>query len=168
MCCYSHHPLTRQLREKLRAHNHGRKPVAGIFEASVAVCLQSIDISSKFGVVSTGKQWEGILGEAVADLLGSASTTRYAGTETTSLNASELHTTPKDEVDLRMKDATKRLLRRGAKAICLGCAGMAGMDRTVRDACIEQLGAEGGEEIKIVDGVVSGLIFLEGALRTSM
>ena len=36
---------------------------------------------------------------------------RYAGTETTGLNAGELHSTPKDEVDRRMKEATKRVLR---------------------------------------------------------
>jgi len=140
--------------------------VTGIFEASVAVCLQSINADEKFGIVSTGKQWEGILGNAVADLLGSNSSSRYAGTETTGLNADELHSTSKDEVDKRMKDATKRLLVRNARAICLGCAGMAGMDVTVREACIEQLGNVEGNRIKIVDGVVSGVTYLEGALRT--
>lgn len=140
--------------------------MTGIFEASVAVCLQSINADEKFGIVSTGKQWEGILGNAVADLLGSNSSSRYAGTETTGLNADELHSTSKDEVDKRMKDATKRLLVRNARAICLGCAGMAGMDVTVREACIEQLGNVEGNRIKIVDGVVSGVTYLEGALRT--
>ena len=122
-------------------------------------------MGSKFGIVSTGSQWQEILGEAVTSLLGSDSSSRYAGTETTGLNADELHTTPKDEVDRRMKEATKRLLDRGAKAICLGCAGMAGMDRTVREACVEGLGEEEGRRIRIADGVVSGVGFLEGAVR---
>jgi Asp/Glu/hydantoin racemase len=64
-----------------------------------------------------------------------------------------------------MKDATKRLLSRRARAICLGCAGMAGMDRTVREACIEYRGEEDGRRIVIVDGVVSGLNYLQGMLR---
>lgn len=146
----------------------GIKPVTGIFEASVATCLQSIGIDDKFGIVSTGRQWEEILGDAVSSLLGSGSSSRYAGTETTGLNADELHTTPKPEVDKRMKDATKRLLDKGTKAICLGCAGMAGMDRTVREACVETLGEDEGQRINIVDGVISGVIFIEGSLRIAM
>lgn len=165
VCCYSQHPLVPALRSVL-AERQSDALVAGIFEASVASCLQSIDIKEKFGIVSTGKQWEGILGEAVANLLGSSSSSRYAGTETTGLNATELHDTAKDVVDRRMKDATKRLLDRRAKAICLGCAGMAGMDLTVREACVEHLGESDGQAIRIVDGVISGVIHLDGLLRT--
>jgi Asp/Glu/hydantoin racemase len=143
-------------------------PVTGIFEASVATSLQSININQNFGIVSTGSQWTAILGEAVEGLLGSAGSVRYAGTETTGLNADELHSTPKDEVDRRMKAATKRLLDKGAVAICLGCAGMAGMDRTVREACVEHLGERDGQRVRIVDGVVAGSIFLEGALRAGL
>lgn len=142
--------------------------MTGIFEASVATCLQSIDLDSKFGIVSTGKQWEEILRDAVQELLGSGFEARYAGTETTGLNADELHTTPKEEVDRRMKEATKRLLEKAVKAICLGCAGMAGMDVTVREACIEALGEEKGRRIRIVDGVVSGVVYLEGVLRAEL
>ncbi|OTA35921.1 hypothetical protein BTJ68_04135 [Hortaea werneckii EXF-2000] len=167
VCCYSQHPLVPRLRDEATKAGSSNKLITGIFEASVAFCLQSIDTESKFGIVSTGKQWEEILGEATEDLLGCKASARYAGTETTGLNADELHSTPKVEVDRRMKDATKRLLERGAKAICLGCAGMAGMDQTVREACMEQLG-EGGKAVKIVDGVVSGVIHLEGALRAGM
>ena len=141
--------------------------VTGIFEASIATCLQSLNVDEPFGIVSTGEQWQGILNEAVANILGSSDSTRYAGTETTGLSATELHTTPKAEVDKRMKDATKRLLSRKARAICLGCAGMAGMDRTVREACIEQLGEEDGRRILIIDGAVSGLNYLQGAIKAT-
>ncbi|KAK3114299.1 dal80p-controlled protein [Teratosphaeriaceae sp. CCFEE 6253] len=168
VCCYSQHPLVHQLRAELASSSIISKPVTGIFEASVAVCLQSISLDEKFGIVSTGSQWEAILGDAVASLLGSKTSSRYAGTKTTGLNADELHSTPKHEVDRRMKEATKLLLSDGARAICLGCAGMAGMDRTVREACVEALGEEAGRGIKIVDGVVSGVIFLEGALRAGL
>jgi Asp/Glu/hydantoin racemase len=165
VCCYSQHPLVSALRRVLAQSQRQSIVVTGIFEASIATCLQSIDINENFGIVSTGEQWQGIMNEAVAGLLGSGNSARYAGTETTALSAVELHTTSKAEVDRRMKDATKRLLSRNARAICLGCAGMAGMDRTVREACIEHLGEEDGSRIIIVDGVVSGLNYLQGMLR---
>ena len=166
VCCYSHHPLVALLRSEISKLDSSspRKSVAGIFESSVATCLQSLNIDQKFGIVSTGAQWQEILGEAVTALLGSEGSSRYAGTETTSLNANELHTAPKSEVDRRMKEATKRLLANGAKAVCLGCAGMAGMDQTIREACVEQLGEVEGGRIKIVDGIVSGVLYLQGAL----
>ncbi|EMD00731.1 hypothetical protein BAUCODRAFT_181170 [Baudoinia panamericana UAMH 10762] len=168
VCCYSQHPLVSLLREEIRKQHLDRPCVTGIFEASVATCLQYLNVGEKFGIVSTGQQWEAILGEAVAELLGSDNGKRFAGTETTGLNANELHAVAKSELDLRMKDATKRLLRKGAKAICLGCAGMAGLDEVVRSACVEALGEEGGMQIKIIDGVISGVVFLEGALRSAM
>lgn len=168
ICCYSQHPLVPLLRQHLSERHEPHQPlksVTGIFEASIASSLQSINASEKFGIVSTGAQWQAILGEAVANLVGSAASARYAGTETTGLSATELHSTPKDEVDRRMKDATRRLLAKGARAICLGCAGMAGMDVTVREACVEALGEEEGGRVVIVDGVVSGFVHLDGVTR---
>ncbi|KJX92339.1 hydantoin racemase (Dcg1) like protein [Zymoseptoria brevis] len=165
VCCYSHHPLVALLRSEI-AKAGLRKPVTGIFEASVATCLQGINAADKFGIVSTGSQWGVILADAVTDLLGSSASTRYAGTKTTGLNADELHSTPKPEVDARMRAAVKKLLQLGTTAICLGCAGMAGMDQTVREACVEHLGEVEGQRIMIVDGVVSGVVYLEGSLRS--
>ncbi|TKA58617.1 hypothetical protein B0A55_12586 [Friedmanniomyces simplex] len=169
ICCYSAHPLVPHLRRELSKQHLGHIPVTGIFEASVAACLQLLSPGEKFGIVSTGSQWKSILGDAVAELLGSGRSTRYAGTETTGLDADELHSTPKGEVDRRMKAATRVLLvEKGAKAICLGCAGMAGMERVVREGCVEALGEEEGKGVRIVDGVVSGVLFLEGALRAGL
>ncbi|KAM0723122.1 hypothetical protein Q7P37_001322 [Cladosporium fusiforme] len=116
ICCYSSHPLVPALRQHLASQSQSHKPVTGIFEASLATTLQSISAPSTFGIVSTGAQWAAILDDAVAKHLGSASSKRYAGTETTGLSAVELHTTPKDEVDRRVKDATKRLLARGGES----------------------------------------------------
>lgn len=85
------------------------------------------------------------------------------------MNADELHSTPKEEVDGRIRQATKRLLGKGdVQAICLGCAGMAGMEETVRKACVEALGEEKGRRVRIVDGVVSGVNFIDGALRAGL
>jgi Asp/Glu/hydantoin racemase len=66
-----------------------------------------------------------------------------------------------------MKDAVKRLLRKGkVGAICLGCAGMAGMNEMVREACVEELREEDGSRVRIVDGVQAGVAWLEGAVRS--
>jgi Asp/Glu/hydantoin racemase len=146
-----------------------RKPVTGIFEASVSTSLQSIHPDEKFGIVSTGQVWEGILTEATVKFLGTGSDAgkRFAGVETTGLNATDLHDVPAEEVRQKMKDAVKRLLKKGnVGAVCLGCAGMAGMDEMVREACVEELGEVDGRRIRIVDGVMAGVAWLEGAVRT--
>jgi Asp/Glu/hydantoin racemase len=164
VACYSQHPLVPLLKEEAVIKS-SRKPVTGIFEASVSSSLQLIHPNEKFGIISTGKVWEDILSEATAAFLGTASE-RFAGVETTGLNATDLHDAPADEVRKRMKDAVKRLLRKGSVgAICLGCAGMAGMDKMVREACVEELGDVEGKGVKIVDGVVAGVAWLEGAVR---
>ncbi|KAF2873656.1 hydantoin racemase-like protein [Massariosphaeria phaeospora] len=167
VACYSHHPLVPLLKEQ-SAVKKSRKPVTGIFEASVGASLQIIHPEEKFGIVSTGKVWEKILSEAVVGFLGigSEASKRFAGVETTGLNATDLHDAPPEEVRKRMKDAVKRLLKKGKiGAICLGCAGMSGMDSMVREACVEELGEDEGHGIRIVDGVQAGVAWLEGAVR---
>ncbi|KAF1847248.1 uncharacterized protein K460DRAFT_363351 [Cucurbitaria berberidis CBS 394.84] len=140
IACYSHHPLVPILKEE-SVIKAARKPVTGIFEASVGTSLQSIHPDEKFGIVSTGKVWEAILTDATIAFLGTGpeASKRFAGVETTGLNATDLHDAPAEEVRKRMKDAVKRLLQKGSVgAICLGCAGMAGMDQMVREACVEE------------------------------
>ena len=172
ICCYSHHPLVQQLKAECTklatAATHGgsgaRKYVTGIFEASVLASLSLLHPSQTFGVVSTGKIWETAVTEAVHDFLGASDVQRYVGCETTGLNADQLHALPKEDVFEKMKDATKRLLQKGKDvgSICLGCAGMVGLDEAVRDACIEELGAEKGKQVHIVDGVKAGIMHLFG------
>jgi Asp/Glu/hydantoin racemase len=170
-----------------------RKYVTGIFEASVLASLSLIDPSGDadadagaapaFGIVSTGKIWETALQKAVEEFIGVDPTTakpsrsRFVGCETTGLNASELHDLDPAEVRARMMEATKRLLRRGksggdgagdisrVQAICLGCAGMVGLDDAVRTACVEELGPERGNEVSIVDGVKAGVGLLYGLAK---
>jgi len=168
VACYSKHPLVPLLKGE-KAIQKGRKPVTGIFEASVSTSLQIIHPDEQFGIVSTGKVWETILSEAVVDFLGTRSeaSKRFAGVETTGLNATDLHDAPAEEVRKRMKDAVKRLLKKGrVGAICLGCAGMSGMNEMVREACVEELGEMEGSRVRIVDGVQAGVAWLEGAIRT--
>jgi Asp/Glu/hydantoin racemase len=167
VACYSQHPLVPLLKEE-SVIKSARKPVTGIFEASVSTSLQIIHPDEKFGIVSTGKVWEAILTDATIAFLGTGSeaSKRFAGVETTGLNATDLHDAPAEEVRKRMKDAVKRLLKKGkVGAICLGCAGMAGMDEMVREACVEELGDVDGKRVRVVDGVLAGVAWLEGAVR---
>jgi len=167
VACYSHHPLVPILKEEPVVKG-SRKPVTGIFEASVSTSLQVIHPHEKFGIVSTGKVWESILTNATIAFLGTGSeaSKRFAGVETTGLNATDLHDAPAEEVRKKMKDAVRRLLQKGnVGAICLGCAGMAGMDEMVREACVEELGEVEGKRVRIVDGVMAGVAWLEGAIR---
>jgi len=172
VACYSDHPLVSWLEQQLASHKN--KHVTGIFEASVWKSLKSIHSTAAFGIVSTGKVWEDLLTAAVTKYFRRAEGNQdvpsmlFAGVETTGLNATDLHDAPAEEVRERMKDATRRLVSRpdrDVEAICLGCAGMAGMDVIVREALVEQLGSKRGNDVVIVDGVKAGVEWLEEVLR---
>jgi Asp/Glu/hydantoin racemase len=170
VACYSVHPLVGMLREKLAPHIH----VTGIFEASISTALsllppQTGAKASQFGIVSTGTYWENALSSGVRMFLGLQglkSGGRFKGVETTGLSAIELHTAPPAEVRRKMMEATKRLVRdRDVNVICLGCAGMAGLDSIVEEALVEELGEEEAKYIHILDGVKAGIGLLEMLLR---
>ncbi|KAK8209376.1 Asp/Glu/hydantoin racemase [Phyllosticta capitalensis] len=190
VACYSPHPLVPSIKTDpllLAAEaSSAPKPVVGIMEASVTAALLALAPGERFGIVSTGKAWETILGRGIREFLGTCPApnrgqqnddeaaaaavdgetedVRFAGVTTTGLNANELHTTP--HFAHRVKEAVKQLLARGRiAAICLGCAGMAGMDDWVREACVEALGEEQGARVRIVDGVKAAVAAIEGALR---
>jgi Asp/Glu/hydantoin racemase len=172
VACYSHHPLVAMLKaecasQQSKGGDSGRrKYVTGIFEASALASLSMLAEDERFGIVSTGKAWEDGLMEAVHAFFGGKGLERYAGTETTGLNATELHDLPAEEVQRKMKQATRRLLKEGkVGAVCLGCAGMVGLEEAVREGCIEELGEERGGRVYIVDGVQAGTAQLFGNAR---
>ncbi|KAI5292751.1 hypothetical protein KEM52_006090 [Ascosphaera acerosa] len=168
-----------------------RRFVVGIFEASVSAALSvtsHFDIaqpalaaegeaiskrigSQSFGIITTGAAWKNELENAVQSmLLRTASPGRpgeiFCGVETTGLSAIELHTTPAEVVEARIIAATQRLISEAdgrLTAICLGCAGMSGMEAVVRRGCIAALGTVKGRQVYIIDAVVAGL----GMLATS-
>ncbi|KKK22200.1 DCG1-like protein [Aspergillus rambellii] len=164
-----------------------RKYVTGIFEGSVVASLSVISsfqlvidggfhksqAKDTFGIVSTGSIWKPELSKAVADMLVNSgehkdSTSRFAGVETTGLTAVELHTTSPEEVRKRISEATERLIKATAlpvSAICMGCAGMAGMEEAVREGCIKAYGLKQGNRVRIVDGVLSGAGMLVTACK---
>lgn len=187
VACYSQHPLVPALRKRQKSADGSLKPVVGIFEASISTSLNIVNSSglvfaldsekesvpSKFGIVTTGKAWIPLLTSAVNHYLGlekeeeKSLSARFQGVESTGLNADELHTAPEEEVRQRMVDATVRQVKdKDVCVVILGCAGMAGMDKIVREACVKELGEEDGQKVVIVDGVKAAIAMADGVLRS--
>ncbi|CEL56289.1 hypothetical protein RSOLAG1IB_07705 [Rhizoctonia solani AG-1 IB] len=155
VACYSEHPLPGFLREA----SQGKVPALGIFEASVLYSLANSSPSDKFGIITTGRVWEVLLTNALGNFLGARDSTRFAGVMTTGLTAIELHQVPQAEVYRKIGKAAKVLVEdRGARIICLGCAGMVGMEEAITQA----LGQKWANKILIVDGVKVGVLLLSG------
>ncbi|KAJ5744794.1 hypothetical protein N7533_009664 [Penicillium manginii] len=170
VACYSAHPLVGMIRQKIKALEGSplssrTKYVTGIFEGSITASLSLISgfdfvtsgslqkqqISQSFGIVTTGSAWKDELNKGVTEMLVGAGlqSSRFAGTETTGLSAVELHTTAPDEVRQRIIAATQRLLLNAPSrvgAVCLGCAGMAGMEEAVREGCVQAYGPDEGSK----------------------
>ncbi|KAK2744142.1 hypothetical protein FQN57_004402 [Myotisia sp. PD_48] len=168
--------------------------VMGIMEASIWASLalttffnfdrpattaldRTVAGSMDFGIVTTADTWKEELTWAVRKMLlrgrgggldSDIQVEGFAGVETTGLTAAELHTIAQGEVSLRISDATKNLIEgasRPVTTICLGCAGMAGMDDAVREGCIRALGKEKGSQVRIIDGVSAGIGFLVSSCK---
>jgi allantoin racemase len=150
IACYSDHPTIYALREITD------KPVLGIAEASMYVACM---LGYNFSIVTTNEEWEPLLWDAVrhyglADRCASVRSTRMP---VLALEAAS----PEETYNLILDTAQKAIDHDDAEVICLGCAGMAGMDK--------KLGQELG--VPVLDGVVCALKLLEGllgyGLRTS-
>jgi Asp/Glu/hydantoin racemase len=170
IACYSVHPLVGMLQMAVRPGTH----VTGIFEASISTSLSLLPMqgleagkNAKFGIVSTGTYWEKALTDGVRRFLNlDEENGRFKGVETTGLTAIELHTQPLEEVRRRMIEATKRLVKdKDVRVVCLGCAGMVGLDAIVEIALIEELGEEEAKRVHVLDGVKAGIGMLENLLR---
>ena len=171
VACYSVHPLVQML-----ALQEQSLAVIGIFEASIVTALSLLSLpkmpdTRSWGVVTTGKFWEEHLTTGVKDFLGqdrAVPNARFAGVESTGLVAGDFHGDISPEViQQKLKDATKRLLVKGGSVECIvmGCAGMAGLEETIRSAAIEQYGTELGRRVYIIDGVKAGIGLLEEMVK---
>lgn len=149
--------------------------MTGIFEASVTTSLSLISafnltpimyargqVEASFDIVSTGSGWKQELTDAVTEMLVGKSQNPpacFAGVETTGLSALELHKTGPEEVGRRISEATTRLLQNSdtfVAAVCLGCAGMVGMEDAVREGYIKAYGKNDALWVRIIDGVIAG------------
>ncbi|KZS97059.1 hypothetical protein SISNIDRAFT_437020 [Sistotremastrum niveocremeum HHB9708] len=158
IACYSDHSLVDRLRK------HTSKPVLGIMQASIVQALALAHRDDKFGIVTTGAQWEPLLTPAVLSFLGSSdiAQSRFAGVITTGLGVLDLHAADPQLVTERMSNASKILVDRGATVICLGCAGMAGMEQTIQNAV-----RGSGKKVWVVDGVKAGVSILADLVKVS-
>lgn len=143
IACYSDHPAIYAAREITN------KPVIGIAEATMHMACM---LGHKFSIVTTNKEWEPLLWGAVAHY---GLTTRCASVRSTGLAVLALESLSPDETYMMIRGASQLAIEEdGAEVICLGCAGMAGVDK--------DLEAELG--IPVLDGVVCALKLLEGMI----
>ncbi|KAK4104385.1 hypothetical protein N658DRAFT_492494 [Parathielavia hyrcaniae] len=166
--CFSVHPLVGMLAD--REGQYGRLVVLGIFEASILTCLSLLRPGKKWGIVTTGKFWEEHLTQGINHFLGSSSrdaNTKFAGVESTGLNAGDFHGGVKPEVvQQKLREATARLLERGdVECIVMGCAGMVGLEEMIRSVAAEKFGPEKANQLFVIDGVAAGIRLLEAMAR---
>lgn len=150
IACYSDHPTVYALREITE------KPVLGIAEASVYLACM---LGYKFSVVTTNREWEPLLWDAVRHY-GMAE--RCASVRSTGMPVLALESASPEETYQMILEASRQAIEKdGAEVICLGCAGMTGLDKRL----------EAELQVPVVDGVVGALKLLEGlvgyGLRTS-
>jgi len=141
VACYSDHPTVYALREITE------KPVLGIAEASMYMACM---LGHRFSVVTTNMEWEPLLWDAVHHY-GLAA--RCASIRTTGMPVLALEkASPTETYQLILNAARQAVEQDGAEVICLGCAGMTGMDKSLE----KELG------IPVIDGVIGALKLLEG------
>ncbi|KAI0017418.1 Asp/Glu/hydantoin racemase [Xylariomycetidae sp. FL0641] len=163
VACFSVHPLV----TKLPSLPEPPRAVMGIFEASILTALSLLGPDQQWGIVTTGKFWEAHLTEGVSTFIGTNvedKNNRFAGVESTGLNASDFHHgVDPAVVTNKIKEATKRLLSNGrTSCIVMGCAGMAGLEDTIRSAAAEEVDEHFAYSVlHVVDGVRAGIMQLE-------
>ena len=140
LACYSDHPVIYALREITN------KPVLGIAEASMYMACM---LGYKFSIVTTNEEWQPLLWDAVKHY---GLESRCASVCTTGMAVLALENSEGDQSYQSIKEAALRALNEdGAEVICLGCAGMAGLDKRL----------ETDINVPVVDGVVAALKFIE-------
>lgn len=140
VACYSDHPVISAIREVTS------KPVLGIAEASIYVACM---LGKRFSIVTTNDAWQTLLGDAVRHY---GLSDRCASVRATGLAVLALESATDGLSDVILTQARKAVADDGAEVICLGCAGMAGLDKWME----RELG------VPVLDGTVCALKLLEG------
>ena len=144
IACYSDHPAIYAMRELTD------KPVLGIAESSM---LMSCMLGYRFSVVTSNQEWEPLLWDAVRHY---GLEQRCASIRSTGMAVLDLEADDGQSSYNSIRDAARKALDEdGAEVICLGCAGMSGLDKEL----------ERELNVPVIDGVVSALKLMEGLLR---
>jgi allantoin racemase len=141
IACYSDHPAVYALREITS------KPVLGIAEASMMMaCL----VGWRFSVVTTNDEWTPLLTDA-AKRYGLAE--RCASVRATGMAVLALES-GSEEANFKaiVRQSQLALDEDGAEVICLGCAGMSGLDKRLEQVI----------GVPVLDGVACAVKLLEG------
>jgi Asp/Glu/hydantoin racemase len=169
--CYADHPLVRLLQSYV-----GSKPVVGIFDASIVAALQFVAPSfpspsgSKFGIITTGVAYEGLLSQGVKQLLGSSAEqlSKFSGVSASGIGLGDLHADSHSAAREKVMKATARLIQAGdgdVDVVCMGGVILAGMEGWVHEACELELGVEKGQKVKVLDQLLAGMLTLDALLR---
>lgn len=139
--------------------SHTDKPVVGIFQASV---MRALQIGGRFGIVTTlndEDDWEGEFTTSVERFLGG--TGWFAGVTAANVRPKDLDTRDQRMIYRAIEEATVKLIRKGGvEVVCLGGAGMAGMQQAVRRAAEKE-----HAKVMVVDGLVAGIVQVVGSVR---
>ncbi len=147
IACVSDHPTVYALREICD------KPVLGIAEASAYFACM---LGYKFSIVTTDEAWEPLLWDAVRHY-GLAE--RCASVRSTRLPVLALESaSPEETYQIILKTARLALEEDNAEVICLGCAGMSGIDKRLEKEL----------QVPVIDGVVAALKLMEGLIGYQM
>jgi allantoin racemase len=140
LACYSDPLAIHAIREITE------KPVLGIAEASVHLaCL----LGHKFSIVTTNDRWGPLLHDAVRKY---GVESRCASVRTTGLRVLDFEDQASGAVERAIEEQATRAVREdGAEAICLGCAGMSGLDKELQTKL----------KVPVLDGFVCALKLLE-------
>jgi allantoin racemase len=145
VACYGPHPVIGGLREVLE------QPVVGIMEASI---LHALPLGERFSIVTTSPRWPPLLREGVRAL---GIQERCASVRSSGLSVLDLEALPKDIVRERLCGAAHQAVEQdGAEVICLGCAGMAGLDKVVAESV----------RVPVIDGVRAAVALVTGMVRS--
>jgi Asp/Glu/hydantoin racemase len=119
-----------------------------------------LTLGGRFGIVTTNQRWDYILTKSVHDLIGSNPS--FARVLCTGYSAAEVHgETHRNQVQRAMAEAAQKLVREDhCDIIILGCAGMSGLEQTIRDAV--------GRNVTIIDGLIAGVNMLAGLINCGM
>lgn len=141
MACYADHPVIAAVREITH------KPVLGIAEASMHMACM---LGHRFSIVTSTDTWIPILTDHVKNF---GLSDRCASIRAVGLPILSCEAPGRANAFANILQVCSDVLEQdGAEVICLGSAGMTGMDREIQ----QELG------IPVLDGVVCALKFLEG------
>lgn len=124
----------------------------------------------KFGIITTGFGYETMLTEGVKRMLGVAKGGRnpsfFGSVVATGISPEVLGSESSTEIRSRVSDAIRGMIGAGdVEVICMGGVILAGLEGCVREACVEVLGPDLGENVKVVDQMLAGVTTLHSLIQ---